>query len=237
MRASIRFIIAAVLLAVAPSGLAQTLAVWEFNLTPTIKSKNTLVYRDGSMVLETQYPDGSGGADPVIERPIERPGERKFDLQDSERSEYITLSESGDVRYFSWEGRQFGGARATSVHPNVLVIGVDATARDCVPKTLSEGSKEAVRLYEELQDFREDAEFARVGFGSGGPYRSWLEAAQTVHAEAGLATLQELGFLAGDVMQLGMEYMQVATRGGGLTQYIRDMERTIQEGLALTRCR
>ena len=173
----------------------------------------------------------------MIERPVDRPGERRFDLQDSERSEYITLSESGDVTYFSWEGRQFGAARATSVHPDVLVIGVDATARDCVPKTLSESSREAIRLYEQLQGFREDAEFARVGFGSGGPYHSWLGAAKTLQAEAGLATFQELEFLAGDVMQLGMEYMQVATRGRALTQYIRDMERTIQGGLALARCR
>lgn len=237
MRVSGHLIIAAVFLAVSSSALAQTLAVWEFDLTPSIKSKNTFVYRDGSMVLETQYPDGSGGSDPVIERPVDRSGERRFDLQDSERSEYITLSESGDVTYFSWEGRQFGAARATSVHPDVLVIGVDATARDCVPKTLSESSREAIRLYEQLQGFRENDEFARVGFGSGGPYHSWLGAAKTLHAKAGLATFQEIGFLAGDVMQLGMEYMQVATQGRVLTKYIRDMERTIQEGLALARCR
>ena len=237
MRASGHLIIAAVFLAVSSSALAQTLAVWEFDLTPSIKSKNTLVYRDGSMVLETKYPDGSGTSDAVIERPVDRPGERRFDLQDSERSEYITLSESGDVKYFSWEGRQFGAARAASVHADLLVIGVDASERDCVPKTLSENSREAIRLYEQLQGFRDDPDFARVGFGSGGPYYSWLRAAKTLDAETGLATFQELGFLAGEVMQLGMEYMQVATRGRALTQYIRDMERTIQEGLALARCR
>ena len=76
MRASFRLIIAAVFLAVAPSGLAQTLAVWEFDLTPTIKSKNTLVYRDGSMVLETQYPDGTlmGGVRPGDRTPGRQAG-------------------------------------------------------------------------------------------------------------------------------------------------------------------
>ena len=237
MRRSVHLMAAAVFLAAASSALAQILAVWEFDLTPTIKSENTLVYRGGSMVLETKYPDGSAGSDTVIERPVDRPGERRFDLQDSERSEYITLSESGDVKYFSWEGRQFGVARATSVHADVLVIGVDAVPRDCVPKALSESSKEAIRLYEQLQGFRDDPDFARVGFGPAGPYHSWLRAAKALHARAGLATFQELGFLAGEVMQLGMEYMHVATRGRALTQYIRGMERTIQEGLALARCR
>ena len=237
MRRSVHLMVAAVFLAAASSALAQILAVWEFGLTPTIKSENTLVYRGGSMVLETKYPDGSAGSDTVIERSADRPDERRFDLQDSERSEYITLSESGDVKYFSWEGRQFGVARATSVHADVLVIGVDAVPRDCVPKTLSESSKEAIRLYEQLQGFRDDPDFARVGFGTAGPYHSWLRAAKTLHAESGLATFQELGFLAGEVMQLGMEYMQVATRGTASTQYIRDMERTIREGLALARCR
>ena len=46
--------------------------------------------------------------------------------------------------------------------------------------------------------------------------RGW-ERAKALHAEAGLATFQELGLLAGDVMQLGMEYMQLATQGRALT--------------------
>ena len=190
---------------------ARILGALDAAMAATIKSNNTLVYRGGSMVLETKYSDGSAGADMVIERPVDRPGERRFDLQDSERSEYITLSESGDVKYFSWEGRQFGAARTMSVHAGVLVIGFDAVARDCVKKTLSESSKEAIRLYEQLQGFRDDPEFARLGFGPGGPYHSWLRTAKALHAGAGLATFQELGFLAGEVMQLGMEYMQVAT--------------------------
>ena len=237
MRRLVHLMVAGVFLAAASSALAQILAAWEFDLTPTIKSNNTLVYRGGSMVLETKYSDGSAGSDTVIERPVDRPGERRFDLQDSERPEYITLSESGEVKYFSWEGRQFGVARATSIHADVLVIGVDAVPRDCVPKTLSESSTETIRLYEQLQGFRDNLDFARVGFGPAGPYHSWLRAAKALHAGAGLATFQELGFLAGEVMQLGMEYMQVATRGRAPTQYIRDMERTIQEGLALAKCR
>ena len=215
-----------------------TLAVWGVEFTPTIKSKNTLVYRGDSMVLETEYSDGSSGSEEVIERPTDKATERRFDLEpDSDRSEYVTLSESGDVKYFSWEGRQFKTASATVVHADFMVVGANAVTRGCVPKRLSETSKETVRLYEQLHAFKNDPEFARKGFGVTGSYHPWLQAAKDLHAEGGLETLPHLGFLAGDVMQLGMEYMSVATRGGEPTQYIRDMERTIQAGLTLATCR
>ena len=238
MRGLVRVMVAAVLLTAATPVFAQTLAVWKVDLTPTIKSKNTLVYRGDSMVLETKYSDGSSSSDEVIERPADKPNERRFDLEpDSDRSEYITLSESGDVKYFSWEGRQFETARATAVHTDFMVIGADAVARDCVPKTLSETSKQTIRLYEQLRDFKDDPDFARMGFAAAGSYHPWLQAAKDLHAEAGLGTFLDLGFLAGEVMQLGMEYMRVATRRGEPTQYIQDMERTIQTGLALATCR
>ena len=238
MRGLVRVMVAAVLLTAASPVFAQTLAVWEVDLTPTIKSKNTLVYRGDSMVLETEYSDGSSSSDEVIERSADKTTERRFDLEpDSDRSEYVTLSESGDVKYFSWEGRQFKTARATVIHADFMVVGANAVARGCVPKSLSETSTETIRLYEQLHTFRNDPEFARKGFAVTGSYHPWLQAAKDLHAEAGLETLHALGFLAGDVMQLGMEYMSVATKGGEPTQYIRDMERTIQAGLTLATCR
>ena len=215
-----------------------TLAVWKVDFAPTIKSKNTLVYRSGSMVMETDYSDGSSGSRDVIERPVDKPNTRRFDLQpDTDRSEYITLSESGDVNYFSWEGRQFKTANATAIHADFMVVGGDPVARDCVPKRLSETSRETVRLYDQLRTFKDAPGFARMGFAVAGSYHPWLQAAEGLNAQRGLETLHELGFLAWDVMMLGMEYMSVATRGGKPTQYIQDMERTIQASLALAICR
>ena len=237
MRVSLCLALVSVLLAFARAAPTQTLAAWEYALTPTIKSQNTLRYRDGSVVLETRYPDGSSAADPLTERPAPAPDERKFDLQDSERSEYVTISTSGEVKYFSWEGRHFGSASATSIHPDFLQIGGAVAAPACVPKELSETSAETLRLYQALQGFKDASDFARLGFGPGGPYASWMRDAQALHAGAGLEVLRDLGFLAGDVMQLGMDYMQVARRGGAPTRYIRDMERTIRAGVALATCR
>ena len=216
----------------------MTLVVWEVAFAPTIKSKNTLVYRSGSMVLETEYSDGSSGTGEVVERPADIPNTRRFDLEpDSDRSEYITVSKSGDVKYFSWEGRQFESTSADDISADFLVVGANPVVRDCVAKILSEASRETVRLYEELHTFKDSPEFARMGFAPAGTYDPWLQAVKGLHAQRELETLRELGFLAGDVMQLGMEYMRVATRGEEPTQYIQDTERTIQSGLALATCR
>ena len=128
-----------------------TPAVWEVDFAPTLKSKNTLVYRSGSMVLDTDYSDGSSASHEVLERPVDVPNARRFDLQaDSDRSEYITLSESGDVNYFSWEGTQFENASAIAISAEFMVVGANPVARDCVAKRLSEASKETIRLYEQL---------------------------------------------------------------------------------------
>ena len=67
--------------------------------------KATLTYRAGKMILVSQYGDGGRMERVLGERPAGKAAERKFDLQTQERPEYFTLSETGVVRYFSWEGR------------------------------------------------------------------------------------------------------------------------------------
>ena len=216
----------------------RILAEWKVEFGSTIRAKNTLVYRGGLMVLETRYSDGSSGSREVIERPVDMPNTRRFDLEKgSDRSEYITVSSSGDVEYFSWEGRKFESISANSISEEFLVVGVNPVVRECVPKVLSHASKEAIRLYGELQTFKNDPEFARMGFARAGIFYPWLKTIKDLHSQRGLETLDELGFLAGDVMQLGMEYMSVATSGEEPNWYIQDMERTIQSGLALATCR
>ena len=237
MRILITLIASAAFLASPSAAIAQTLATWEYSLAPTIKSENTLVYRDDSVVLESTYTDGSSGTWMVVERPTDAPNERRFDFEDSERSEYFTLSKSGDVKYFSWEGRQFGSARAETIHADAMTIGVNVATRDCIPKELSEASRKTIQLYKELHGFKDDAEFARMGFSPAGPYYSWLQKAEVLHKESGIEAYQELGFLPGEVMQLGMEYVQIATRMNESTDYIDYMERMVREGVALATCR
>ena len=111
-----------------------------------------------------------------------------------------------------------------------------ATREDCVPKQLSATATETIRLYDELQEFQDEPEFARTGFGQGGPYRSWLVSVENLHAD-GLNVLRELGFATGDITMLGLEYMGVRSRGQAPTRYLKEMEDRIREGMANATCR
>ena len=243
MRAYVPFVYAATLLGIAlltehrvasaSESDDVTVATWEFDLTTDIKSSNALVHRDGSMVLETRYSDGSSSAERVPERPADQANERKFVLApDTERSEYFVLTASGYVKYFSWEGREFAAVKAMHVHPNLMTIGVNPVTPECVSKTLSKTSKEVIELYKQLHAFKDEPEFAARGFALTGPYYPWLESAKNLQAKPGLQSFRELGFLPGELVQLGLEYMSAATTGSGSKHYIEDMERTIRAGVA-----
>lgn len=212
------------------------LAVWEADLSPTITMRNTLVHHVDRTLLTMEFSDGSSGSREVVERPADKPNERRFELEpESDRSEYITLTDLGLVKYFSWEGRQFMTANTTSIHVDFLTMGTAPVERACVPRELSAHSKAIVQLYEELQSFKDTSDFAFYGFAPGGSYGPWLETARRLHGESsGLKSLDELGFLAGDVMMLGSDYR--SARGGAPSRYAEDMERTIRAGLARATC-
>ena len=218
----------------APTTAAVTdgtvLASWESDwagLTVT----ESLVYRQGFMSVVAVSSDGEETVlFDVEERPAENPGERRFDLQPGDvRSEYLVLSADGTVRYFSWEGRQFEYARVTFMAADAMTRGLDPEAMVCVPVDLSPKSLQVIRLYEQLQEFKDDPEFAQVGFAIGGPYNEWLTTIDALEDDA-LEVLDELGFLAGEVMMLGMEYVTHSQEG------IDYFERLIEAGISLALC-
>ena len=95
---------------------------------------------------------------------------------------------------------------------------------------------ELVRLYEELHTFKDDHEFIRLGFGQGGPYSAWLQAIQRYRdTNSGFEISDELGFLPGDLMMLGMNYIGEDPSESDLSA-IEFFEGKIQAGLAFARC-
>ena len=216
-----------------------TLVTWTDPITATLRATRTLLLRGGAVTLRTQYSDGTSSTEQLIERPSARPNERRFDVEPhNDQSEYITVTDSGMVRWFAWDGTSFLTQRASSIHADFLELGADSAQRDCTPKQLSPTSREIVTLYEQLQDFKDDPDFSEFGFSVGGPYHQWMEDATKVLAASSpdevALQLDHLGFTGGDVMNLGLSYLNPEHEDE--KRNILDSERRIRAGLVLARC-
>ena len=205
------------------------LATWDLELGDLIITES-LVFSGGTMTVVAVPSDGREWVMEVLERPADKLGERRFDLQPGDvGSEYLVLSLDGTVRYFSWEGRQLAYQRVKFMAADAMTIGLDPVAVACVPKDLSVVSLRIIGLYEQLQAFKDDPEFARVGFATGGPYNHWLTTFDTLEEDVG-ESLEQLGFVAGDVMMLGMDYVLEDQEG------IVYLEKLIKAGIVHATC-
>ena len=111
------------------------------------------------------------------------------------------------------------------------------TETPCTPTELSPVTVELVGLYEELHTFKDDNEFLDLGWSQNGPYHVWMDAVDAIRdrERAYLTTLGEVGFTAGDVMRLGMDYMNEEFSASDLSSIEFD-EQNFQTSLALARC-
>ena len=91
--------------------------------------------------------------------------------------------------------------------------------RSCKPG-LSHSTKEAIRLYVELQEFKDDPEFHQVGFGLCCRFNAWKEQVDALTDSAGLETLVVIGIVPGELWSLGWEYLQNRGRSTDLTDYV-----------------
>ncbi len=114
---------------------------------------------------------------------------------------------------------------------NILSLIIIALSPIHARADLSNDAQEAKTLYEELKEFKDNPKFHQVGFARCCRFYKWMEKVQTLRSKkTGTAILMEVGFLPGDLLQLGMEYMK--SRGIPTTSYSREMEATIAAGLA-----
>ena len=105
----------------------------------------------------------------------------------------------------------------------------------CTPTVLSPAAVELVRLYEKLHTFKDDTEFLDMGFSQAGPYHAWMEAVEAHTDRTGFELFHEVGFLPGDVLMLGMTYMNEDPNASTL-RAIEFHETNIQAGLARAKC-
>ena len=85
---------------------------------------------------------------------------------------------------------------------------------------LSPFARDAIRLYLELQEFKDDPKFHQVGFGLCCRFNAWQEEADALTDSAGLETLVEIGMVPGELWSLGWEYLQNQGRSTVLTDYV-----------------
>lgn len=89
----------------------------------------------------------------------------------------------------------------------------------CKPD-LSSFTKDAIRLYLELQEFKGDPEFHQVGFGLCCRFNVWKQQVDALADGSGLETLRELGIVPGELFSLGWEYLQNEGRSTFLTAFV-----------------
>ena len=91
--------------------------------------------------------------------------------------------------------------------------------QSCKPD-LSLFTKDAIRLYLELQEFKDDPEFHQVGFGLCCRFNAWQKEVDALTDSSGLETLMEIGIVPGELWSLGWEYFQNQGRSTDLTDYL-----------------
>ena len=100
--------------------------------------------------------------------------------------------------------------------------GLSALLRElqsCKPD-LSSFTKDAIRLYLELQKFKDDPEFHQVGFGLCCRFNVWKQEVDALTDRSGLETLREIGIVPGELFSLGWEYFQNRGRSTFLTAFV-----------------
>ncbi len=96
--------------------------------------------------------------------------------------------------------------------------------------TLSSDAQELKTLYQELQEFKDNPEFHQVGFGTCCRFNRWMVKVEVLRSKkTGIKILMEVGFVPGELLQLGMEYMRSRGRP---TSYTKEMEPVIVSGFA-----
>jgi hypothetical protein len=82
------------------------------------------------------------------------------------------------------------------------------------------GNPELKKLYNELLDFKDDAEFHRVGFGVCCKYKKWQLKVEALRDNETLTMNDKIA--VGDLLMLGLEYMKTNGKENDYTKYARE---------------
>ena len=95
------------------------------------------------------------------------------------------------------------------------------------PAGFSEQTKRLLALHKELHSFKDDPEFHQVGFGACCRFHEWQARVEVLRSETKLETIMDIEVVPGDLLILGLEYMQSKGRS---TEYTKTMEPLYKAG-------
>jgi hypothetical protein len=78
----------------------------------------------------------------------------------------------------------------------------------------------AAELYQELLEFKGNPDFVKYGFGMGGPFANWLPGVQSLKSESKNKNKGDILQVAGDIEQLGLQYMTSKGEENVTTAYL-----------------
>lgn len=81
-------------------------------------------------------------------------------------------------------------------------------------------------LYNKLMSFKDSRDFHFYGFGEGGDFNGWYKAAHNFTKEDDLHLMQTYGFVSGDILTLGQEYV---SSKGQETDYSRQKRKELEQ--------
>lgn len=133
-------------------------------------------------------------------------------------------------------GGPAGAGPANSEGPVELTARSAPTAEPQVKRIaarseLSLQGRQLKRLYNELERFRDDPEFRRIGFDLCCRFNDWKVRVEKLRETSGQELSQSYGVSAGDLLQLGLEYAQ---NEGNSTQLSRSIVARLDHALAAT---
>jgi len=82
------------------------------------------------------------------------------------------------------------------------------------------GNPELKKLYYELMEFKGDAEFHRVGFGTCCKYKKWQLKVEALRNNKTLKMIDKIA--VGDLLMLGLEYMRTKGKENDYTKFARE---------------
>lgn len=89
----------------------------------------------------------------------------------------------------------------------ILLAIIMATNFSIAQNSQNEVFDEFKSLYQELKSFKDDNDFKKYGFATGGPYHIWLKKVQSLMKNPNSKLLIKKGFVVGELETLGLEYV------------------------------